>query len=167
MPHKTIFHRLLGIAFAFAASACGGDDSPGGDDRAPCAAGEPSCVCLPGGACADGLACIEQQCHAPRELGLAVINSDARSCEVVLARRTSRIVGASFGDAATGVHVQKGDHSALSFFANTDQRIPDFTMSLLVARSAEDDTSDIEVVLSRCFDRDGVELAGARVQLRH
>ena len=167
MTNYPTLSRLLAIAFTLTAVACGGDDSAGDDGAPPCTAGELACVCLPGDACADGLACVEQQCQAPVELGLAVTSSSARSCEVLLRRDSTRIVGASFGAAATGAHVEKGDHSALAFHARGDQPIPDFTMRLQVALAAGGDTSDIEVVLSRCFDRDGVELAAGLVHLRH
>jgi hypothetical protein len=159
--------RLLAIAFTLTAVACGGDDSAGDDGAPQCTAGELACVCLPGAACADGLACIDQQCHAPAELGLAVTSASARSCEVLLRRDTSQIVGATFGAAATGAHVQKGDYSALAFHATGDQPIPDFTMRLQVAQATGGDTSDIEIVFSRCFDKAGVELAAGLVHLRH
>lgn len=167
MIHHTSSSRFLALAFTLTAVACGGDDAPADDGATPCAAGELACVCLPGDACADGLACIDQECQAPAELGLAVTSASARSCEVLLRRDTSRIVGASFGPAATGAHVQKGDYSALAFHATGDQPFPDSTMRLQVAQAAGGDTSDIEIVLSRCFDKAGVELAAGLVHLRH
>jgi hypothetical protein len=167
MIHTMSSTRLLAIAFTIAAFACGGDDAAGDDGAPQCTAGELACVCLPGAACADGLACIDQQCQAPAELGLAVTSSSARSCEVLLRRDTSQIVGATFGAAATGAHVQKGDYSALAFHANGDQPFPDSTMRLQVAQATGGDTSDIEIVLSRCFDKAGVELAAGLVHLRH
>jgi hypothetical protein len=165
MTHTTTFYRILGIAVTLASAACGGGGSSQGDDESPqCAAGEPACTCLPGGTCAAGLACVDQRCQVPGEVGISVSDASACSCEVLLRARASQIVGASFGDAATGVHVQEGDHTALSFFASTDQPIPDSAMSLHVVERG--DTSGIEVARARCFDRDGAVIAGAGVDLR-
>lgn len=151
---------ILGITFSLALVACGG-----GESDSQCAAGELECACLPADTCAIGLACIDKLCQPPSELGFTVSDSDARSCEMVLHDGPAKLVGATFGDQVTGVHIRQGDDSALSFFANDDEAIPDGAMALQVVEGPTGSTADIKVVRARCFDRDGGELANVTVDL--
>jgi hypothetical protein len=161
-----MFHRFFvsssTIALAFALAACGG----GSGDGAVCDDGALGCVCSPAQTCDDGLACVDQQCQRPDALDLAVSDPAARSCELLVRESGTRVVGADFGAAVTGVHLREGDRSAVSFFANQDDAIPSGDISLqVVALSAGAASAGVEIVTARCFDRDGRELADATVRI--
>lgn len=160
-----MFHRFLTslcpISLAFALVACGGGS---GDD--PACDGELGCTCSPAQTCGDGLTCVDQQCQRPDTLELAVSDPAARSCELLVRETGTRVVGAEFGPAVTGVHLREGDRSALSLFANQDDAIPSGDISLqVVAPSAGAASAGVEIVTARCFDREGHELAGATVRI--
>lgn len=160
MLHRYVL-SLSTIALAFALAACGGGS---GDD--PACDGELGCVCSPAQTCDDGLACVDQQCQRPDALDLLVSDQAARSCELLVRETGTRVVGADFGPAVTGVHLREGDRSALSFFASKDDAIPSGDISLqVVAPSAGAASAGVEIVSARCFDRDGRELAGATVRI--
>jgi hypothetical protein len=162
---NTMFHRFLmslcPISLIFALGACGG----GSGDGAACDGGELGCVCTPAQTCDEGLACVDQQCQRPDALELLVSDPAARSCELLVQETDTRVVGADFGPAVTGVHLREGSRSAVSFLANDDAAIPSGAISLqVVAPSAGSAAAGIDVVTARCFDREGRELAGATVR---
>jgi hypothetical protein len=160
MLHR-FFMSLCPVALVFALVGCGGGS---GDD--PSCDGELGCVCSPAQTCDDGLACVDQQCQRPDALDLAVSDPTARSCELLVRESGTRVVGADFGAAVTGVHLREGDRSAVSFFASKDDAIPSGAISLqVVSPSAGAASAGVEIVTARCFDRDGRELAGATVRI--
>jgi hypothetical protein len=109
---------------------------------------------------------VDQQCQRPDALDLAVSDPAARSCELLVRESGTRVVGADFGPAVTGVHLREGSRSAVSFFANQDDAIPSGDISLqVVALSAGAASAGVEIVTARCFDRDGRELADATVRI--
>lgn len=158
MPTKN--HSLFLSALCVVLAAACGQPS---DDGAVCAPGEEACACTPAQPCGEGMVCVDQQCQQPGELDLIVSDPAARSCELLVRAAGARVVGATFGPSVTGVHLREGDRSAVSFFANDDAAISSGAISLQVVVPAPA-AAGVEIVTTRCFDRDGRELAGATVR---
>lgn len=96
--------------------------------------------------------------------GLRITDSAARSCEVVVSDPGHRLAEIVFGDSVDGRFRREGTRVAASFYTRSDAAIADGAVGIELSAGAS--LGDVEVELSRCFDRAGGELAGAAVEVQ-
>ena len=146
--------RLLAVALLLIAPGCGSD--------APrnCATHVAGCPCDATGGCANGYDCVSQQCVEPMEIALRINAQDARACELVVVDGESRVTGVTFEDSAQGTHIRRGRRTAITFISREDRALG---AAAILRTYGEGERHDVTVEQSRCFDRQGEEIAGSSV----
>ncbi|MBH23867.1 MAG: hypothetical protein CMH57_05280 [Myxococcales bacterium] len=180
--------RALGLSVTLALlafTACSGDEGGSestSENNGGCVEGAMGCPCHPDGTCDSlggvAMECVADVCAAPGatnnntggttttgtstggttpsvEIELRVATTEARSCEVVLRDPAAAIQRVDFGDAVMGQHRRHGERVAVAFVARADSAIADGAVTL----DAQGDTGGVQLIVNRCADRRGQEIA--------
>jgi hypothetical protein len=137
----------------------------GCDDKPSCPPGEIGCACLPEDACNEGLVCMEGLCEGETTIGFAVSDGNARSCEVLVTEvgETTVVTGITIDDTVSGSFVRQDPAVAVTFMSKTDAPIATGAVSV---RATGFESGNLVVTTTHCYDREGIALGDAHVDLR-
>lgn len=131
------------------------------ENTKPCEAGAVGCECSAEGTCDGEAVCDAGTCVGGTVSGLSISNEAARSCEILIEEKTSKVLGASYGEGIKGAWRRRAPNVAIAITQSADAALPVSTASLVL----EGELSGVSVKEVRCFDAAGEVIAGVEATL--